>query len=107
MANGLGHHIWNVPVPQIHRFGKVESPPHLGASLDQFIDEFLDYICTPKSQRTSPCVHQDLYPALLHAPLPIQEIQNVRLGQHGLHHLLGNLGLFRQPNRLYSNRILL
>ena len=33
MANGLGHHIWNVPVQEIHRFGKVRSLYSLRSTL--------------------------------------------------------------------------
>lgn len=57
MANGLGHHIWNVPVPEIHRFGKVDftrSPIILPQALDL---QSLDLIRPPKGQRTSTRVH--------------------------------------------------
>lgn len=36
MANGLGHHIWNVPVAEIHRFAKVIKRTELNALTETY-----------------------------------------------------------------------
>ena len=74
---------------------------------EHLTENLLDLIRPTKSKRTSTRVHQKLYITLLHAAIPFQEVQNVRLRQPGLHHLLGHHCLHRQPQCLFPNRIFL
>jgi hypothetical protein len=57
-------------------------------------------LCTPKSEPAITHLHQALHSPVLPPPLPQPEIRLLGLCQYGVHHLLGNLYLDREPQHL-------
>lgn len=67
----------------------------------------LGKLCSPKSQPALSHLHQALHSPLLPSPLSQPEIRLLGLCQHGLHCLLGDLYLDREPHCLPSHCLFL